>query len=495
MSRITLAPSVLIRGWTQLGARYLPFADAATVELPLRRLCRLGLFQVSVAMATTLLAGTLNRVMIVELNVPASLVALMVSLPLLVAPFRALIGYRSDVHRSVLGWRRVPFLWFGSMLQFGGLAIMPFALILLSGDTNGSVASARTIAALAFILVGAGAHTTQTAGLALATDLAPERVRPRAVALLYVMLLIGMVGSALAFGQLLAPFSQLRLIKVIQGAAVVTMVFNMIALWKQEPRAPRVSTLPREADAPASLRAGVESSATGFRVAWQSLAKTGQTMRLLVSVGLGAAAFGMQDVLLEPYGGQILHLGVGATTALTALMAAGSLVAFALSARLLERGADPLRLASMGLVVGVFAFSAVIFAAPLESASLFRVGTTGIGFGSGLFGVGTLLTAMGLNAKADNGLALGAWGAVQATLGGVAVLSGGLIRDAVATLAARGALGEAMSAPFVSYSVVYHVEIALLFATLIAIGPLVKPLGAARAARQPQPFGLSDLPG
>ena len=487
MSRLTLAPSVLIRGWTQVGARYLPFADAATTELPLSRLCRLGLFQVSVAMATTLLAGTLNRVMIVELGVPASLVALMVSLPLLIAPFRALIGHRSDVYESVLGWRRVPFIWFGSLLQFGGLAIMPFALILLSGDTNGTVAAARTIAALAFLLTGAGAHTTQTAGLALATDLAPERVRPRVVALLYVLLLIGMVGSALAFGQLLSPFSQLRLIKVIQGAAVLTMLLNMVALWKQEPRRRRDSIVAAPAEAP--------STPAGFRDAWRALAKSGQAIRLLVAVGLGAAAFGMQDVLLEPYGGQILHLGVGATTALTALMAAGSLGAFAVSARALEQGADPLRIASMGLVIGVFAFSAVIFAAPLESALLFRTGTVGIGFGSGLFGVGTLLTTMGLNTRADNGLALGAWGAVQATLGGVAVLAGGLIRDTVATLAARGALGEAMSAPFVSYSVVYHVEIALLFATLIAVGPLVKPLGAARGAQRPQRFGLADLPG
>ena len=103
-------------------------------DLPLARLLRLSLFQVSVGMAMVLLIGTLNRVMIVELGVPAWLVALMVSLPLLFAPFRALLGFRSDTHRSVLGWRRVPYIWFGTLLQFGGLAIMPFALLVLSGD-------------------------------------------------------------------------------------------------------------------------------------------------------------------------------------------------------------------------------------------------------------------------------------------------------------------------------------------------------------------------
>jgi BCD family chlorophyll transporter-like MFS transporter len=128
----------LVVTWTGLGPRFLPFADAATPDLPLSRLLRLSLFQVSVGMALVLLVGTLNRVMIVELGVPASLVAVMVSLPVLFAPLRALIGFRSDNHRSALGWRRVPFIWKGTMLQFGGLAVMPFALLVLSGGGNAS---------------------------------------------------------------------------------------------------------------------------------------------------------------------------------------------------------------------------------------------------------------------------------------------------------------------------------------------------------------------
>ena len=227
-----------VRNLTRVSARWLPFADAATPELPLGRLLRLGLFQVSVGMSMALLAGTLNRVMIVELNVSAALVATMLSLPLLLAPFRALVGFRSDVHVSVLGWRRVPYLWFGTLLQFGGLAIMPFALILMNAERPDQRITGMIGGALAFLLVGAGAHTTQTAGLALATDLADAERRPRVVALLYLMLLLGMVGAALAFGELLRDFSNTRLAQVVQGAAVVTMVLNAIALWKQEPRSP-----------------------------------------------------------------------------------------------------------------------------------------------------------------------------------------------------------------------------------------------------------------
>jgi BCD family chlorophyll transporter-like MFS transporter len=112
--------------------KLLPFSDAASADLPLGQLLRLSLFQISVGMATVLLLGTLNRVMIVELGVPATIVAFMVAIPVLIAPFRAALGFKSDHYRSAIGWKRIPFIWFGSLWQMGGLAIMPFALIILS---------------------------------------------------------------------------------------------------------------------------------------------------------------------------------------------------------------------------------------------------------------------------------------------------------------------------------------------------------------------------
>ena len=122
----------LISNWSRLGSRFLPFADAATPDIPLTRLLRLSLFQVSVGMALVMLIGTLNRVLIVELKVPVSLVSIMISIPLIFAPFRAVIGFRSDIHQSALGWKRVPYIWMGTLVQFGGFAIMPFSLLVLS---------------------------------------------------------------------------------------------------------------------------------------------------------------------------------------------------------------------------------------------------------------------------------------------------------------------------------------------------------------------------
>lgn len=473
------ASDIVVRGIVALGPRFLPFADVATKDLPFGRLLRLSLFQISVGMAIVLLSGTLNRVMIVELGVASWLVALMVSIPLVFAPLRALIGHRSDNHRSFLGWRRVPYIWIGTLLQFGGLAIMPFALLILSGDTHGPVIVGHISAALAFLLVGAGLHTVQTAGLALATDLAPSNMRPRIVAFLYVMLLLGMIASAIGFGALLADFSQIKLIQVIQGAAVVTMALNLVALWKQEPRDPS--------------RTAHQKERQSLSEAWRNMSATDGAIRLLVVVGLGTAAFSMQDILLEPYGGEILKLSVGATTMLTALLATGSLCGFALAGRLLTRGHDPYRLAANGVLIGVVAFSAVIFASPLESSTLFRCGTVLIGFGGGLFAVGTLIAAMAMADKLPAGLVIGAWGGVQATAAGLAIALGGAMRDGVSALAIKGALGPALTSAATGYSVVYHFEIALLFITLIAIGPLIRLSNVARHKSETR-FGLAELP-
>ncbi|NBD96477.1 MAG: MFS transporter [Gammaproteobacteria bacterium] len=472
----------LAQAWSRIGPGMLPFADAASKELPLPRLLRLSLFQVSVGMAVVLLTGTLNRVMIVELGVSAWIVALMISLPLVFAPFRALIGFRSDTHRSFLGWRRVPFIWFGSLMQFGGLAIMPFALLVLSGDGNGPIWIGTAGAALAFLLTGAGLHTTQTAGLALAGDLAPEASRPRVVALLYVMLLLGMVLSALLFALILADFSQVLMIRVIQGAALATMILNGVALWKQEIRDPARTAKSRPRPA--------------FSAAWRELMSQPHMRRFLLALGLGTAAFSMQDILLEPYGAEVLGLSVGATTFLTALLAGGALAAFAVAARALSRGSDPFRLAAVGILVGIVAFTTVILAAPMESGLMFRIGSALIGFGGGLFAVTTLTAAMSMAGTSDNGILLGAWGAVQATAIGVGVAVGGALRDVVAGMALNGQLGAALNGPATAYGFVYQLEIILLFITLAIAGPLAKPWQHEKSVAATQKrLGLDQLPG
>lgn len=443
----------IIETWVQFGPRFLPFADVATDDLPLSRLLRLSLFQVSVGIILVLLVGTLNRVMIVELQVPASLVAVMISLPLLFAPFRALIGYRSDTHRSQLGWRRVPYMWMGTLLQFGGLSMMPFALLVLSGGGQSSNAPAwigQLGAAVSFLLVGAGLHMTQTVGLALANDLVKEESQPKVVGLMYVTMLVGMIASALIFGELLSEYSPGRLIQVIQGAALLTMVLNVVALWKQECRD--------------RARVAAKEITASFSESWQVFSQGNHAMRRLLAVGLGTMAFTMEDILLEPYGGEILNMSVGATTTLTATLAIGGLCGFGLASHVLAKGYDAFRMAMNGALVGLPAFLAVILAAPLGSPTVFAIGILLIGFGSGLFGHGTLTATMRFAPKKQSGLALGAWGAVQATAAGTAIALGGIIRDLASPV-----VGAASG-----YIVVYIIEIILLLAAIFIMLPLVK---------------------
>ena len=477
------------RWFTAHGTRFMPFADAASPELPMARLLRLSLFQVVIGMVTALLVGTLNRVMIVELQVPAWWVALAVAIPMVFAPLRTLIGYRSDTHPSALGLRRIPYMWTGTLLLFGGLSIMPFALLLLSEPEAANLWVGQLGAGLAFILVGAGIQVTQTAGMALANDLATDDKRPRVVALLYSMLLVGMIASSAVFGWLLSDFSPQKLIQLVQGCAVMVAVMNLAALWKQEARGAKRGR--REAG--------------GFASSWRALMAQPQMRRFLWTLALGTFAFNMQDIVLEPYAAEILKLDVGATSALTALSAGGALLAFLLSARWLSGGMHACRLASLGVLLGLPAFAMVIFSGALEAAWMFRIGVGLIGFSGGLFSVGMLITAMGTAADGSplghlGGLVIGTWGAVQATSAGAAMALGGALRDGVSALAMSGALGEVLVTPITAYSFVYHLEMYLLFVVLVALGPMLRASRlAARAQAQkssnPQPFGLAQLPG
>ena len=469
----------------QIAPRYLPFADVATDDVPLSRLLRLSLFQVTVGMALVLMVGTLNRVMIVELGVAASLVAVMISLPLVFAPFRALIGFKSDTFVSALGWRRVPFIWKGTMWQFGGFAIMPFALLVLSGYGE-AVDAPRWIglcsAGLAFLLVGAGLHTVQTVGLALATDLVRPEDQPKVVGLMYVMLLLGMVGAAFVYGALLENYSPGRLIQVIQGTAVVTIALNLIALWQQEPRDRARAREMRE-----------RTETPRFSDSWRRFMRYDGALRLLVVIGLGTFAFGMADVLLEPYGGQVLSMSVAETTRLTAVLAGGSFLGFGLASRLLGRGGSAVRLARTGALIGIPGFALIILAAQSGNLAAFIAGTFAVGFGAGLFGHGTLTATIRRAPKDQVGLALGAWGAVQATAAGIGVALGGVMRDIVVSLPIAQAYSAA--APYLAVFTLEAVVLVLALLAALSLRPLDRAPGGAIFSPRMSSAGHGDGPG
>ena len=450
----------ILRRIAGIAPRYFPFADVATEDVPLSQLLRLSLFQITVGMALVLLVGTLNRVMIVELAVPASLVAGMLALPLLFAPFRTLIGFKSDQHKSALGWKRVPFIWKGTMYQFGGFAIMPFALLVLSGQGYAEDAPrwlGLASAALAFLLVGAGLHMVQTIGLALATDLVKKEDHPKVVGLMYVMLLFGMVFAALVYGALLDPYTPGRLIAAIQGTAVATIFLNLIALWKQEARnRERAMAMQTARDIP-------------FREAWSNLTSSPGTMRLLIVIGCGTFGFGMADVLLEPYGGQALGFSVAQTTRLTALLATGTLVGFGVASRVLAGDYPAEMLGRIGAAIGIPGFAAIILSSAYIGAPLFLLGTFATGLGAGLFSHATLTATIRRAPANQTGLALGSWGAVQATCAGIGVALAGAVRDILVSSTPSTGLS-----PETPYNAVFMIEIAFLALAVLLAMPLAR---------------------
>lgn len=460
-----------VRKITAFSLKYLPFADAATEAVPLSRLLRLSLFQVTVGMALVLMVGTLNRVMIVELSVPATLVGAMLALPLVFAPFRALIGFKSDNFKSALGLRRLPYIFKGTMLQFGGFAIMPFALLVLSGYGKAAEAPqwiGQVAAALAFLLVGAGVHIVQTVGLALATDLVEEQEQPKVVGLMYVSLLTGMIVSAFTYGALLENYSPLRLVQVIQGSAVLTVLLNFFAMWKQEARNRVRGNAKREAE-------------PNFSQAWAKLAERPGMIRLLAIIAFGTAGFGMADVLMEPFGGQVLQMSVAETTRLTVYLALGTLVGFTMASRWLGRGARPIDIAIYGALVGVPAFGFVVLSAELLSVAVLIGATLAAGFGAGLFGHGTLTATMRSAPREQIGLSLGAWGAVQTTSAGISIAVGGVLRDSLQA----STQGVHSSAPYVP---VFILEIGLLVLALL----LAFPMFGRNAAASDKPKAAQD---
>ena len=467
----------------KISKNILPFSDAGSTNFSLFQLLRLSLFQISVGMATVMLAGTLNRVMIVELLVPASLVAVMIAIPVLIAPLRTFYGHKSDTYKSFIGWKRIPYMWFGSLFQFGGLAIMPFAIIILSGDqTVGPSWAGEVLVAIAFLFTGIGMHITQTVGLALAADRATKENRPRVVALLYFMFLFGMGISAVVIGILLADFSKLRLIQVVQGSAVLTLFLNLVAVWRQEQ---------------IIINNQKNDKSEKFFLSWKKFISDRKTNSLIWVVFWGTLAFSMQDVLLEPYGGQILGLSVSETTNLTGVWALGALLGLALAANNSKKTVSSVSNAMTALLIGIVGFSAIIFSSPMQFPFLYFLGTLFIGFGTGLFSVSLLIIAMALSSKTNlgSGFILGSWGAAQAIGAGLGIAVGGILRDVVNKIALSGYLGSTFENNSIGYIFVYHLEILFIFITLIALGMLSQEINKRKIKDHAQKsFGLTEIP-
>lgn len=380
---------------------------------------RLGLFQLGLGLSLAPLTGTLNRVLIAELGIPASMVGFLLAIHFFVSPIRAIMGFRSDKQRAEGRWR-TPYVVLGAMLTYGGLACAPFALLILGPDSRLPFGVASIVCAVIFLVYGIGVNIVETMFLALVSDITPPKGRGRVLVVMWMMLVIGTIISALFVGQLLIEYNPFRLIQVLQGTAMAFVTLTAIALWRQEKLRPDGSLI---SDIP------VMRIRLSFGQSLRRLSSLTELRWIFLLLFLATGAFATHDVLLEPYGAQILSLSVSQTTELTVFWGLAMLVAIGFSGIAMQRGRTALLLVTLGCGAGALGFLLICIASNGALATLFRSGVTLMGLGRGLFVVGSLALVLNMTRTINAGFLLGLWGVVQALAQGVGTISGGVVRD------------------------------------------------------------------
>ena len=407
---------------------------------------RMGLVQTALGAIVVLTTSTMNRVMVVELALPAMLPGALVAFHYTLQFLRPRWGYGSDGG----GRRRTPWIVGGmAALAIGG-AGSSLATALMT--TNLLAGIALGILAFAFIGVGVGAAGTSLLAM-LATHVEASR-RGAAATIVWMMMIAGFVITTITAGHFLDPFTVWRLVAVTSAVSLIAFVLAVIAVWGIENDSARVA-ISETAAAPKPP----------FRQALGEVWSDAQARRFTIFVFVSMLAYSMQDLILEPFAGLVFGLTPGETTKLSGVQNGGVfcgmlLVALVGSAGL---GIGSLRawtvagcLASAVALLGLIAAGASGPPWPLKP-TVFALGAA-----NGAFAVAAIGSMMGLAAsgtKSREGVRMGLWGAAQAIAFGIGGFAGAVLSDLFRALGAD---------TVVAYTTVFGGE-ALLFAAAAAM--------------------------
>ncbi len=419
---------------------------------------RLGLAQTALGAIVVLMTSTINRVMVVELALPAVVPGLLVASHYAVQIFRPAWGYGSDV-----GGRRTPWI-------VGGMATLAIGAI---GAAVGTALAANSlplglsVAAVAFLLVGIGAGAAGTSVLALlASRVAPGR-RAAAASVVWMMMILGFAVSAPLAGHFLDPFSNARLIEVTSTVAAVAFVMSALAVWGVEDKAEATNAAQGAAHRASSSFAGALAEV------WREPAARRFTTFIFVSM----LAYGAQELLIEPFAGLVFGMTPGSTTKLAGLQHSGvlagmigvAIAATAIGGRIL----GSLRLWTMAGCAASAASLAGIAAIGLFALGpdAFRAGVFALGLSNGVYAVAAIGSMMGLagaGTASREGTRMGLWGAAQAIAYGTGGVAATVLVD----------LGRGLGAtPLLAYALVFGLEAALfLVATALARSSAPRPV-------------------
>ena len=403
---------------------------------------RLGLIQAALGSVVVLVTSTLNRVMIVELALPAIVPGMLVALHYVVQVLRPRMGYGSDV-----GGRRTPFVVGGMALMSAGAVGAAAAVGLMATQ----LWLGLVLAFVAFLAVGVGVGSAGTALLTLVASSVVARRRGPAATIMWLMMILGIAVTAIVAGKMLEPFSTGRLFLVVAAVALGAFLVSGLAIWGVEGR-------PGRDPHPNPLPEG--EGAAGFLVALAGVWREGRVRRFAVFVFVSMLAYSSQELVIEPFAGAVFGLTPGQSTGLTGLHHGGVLLGMAAVAVLsFGFGGLNMRAWTVGGCLGsAVAILAVAGCGLMGPAWSLRPAVFVLGAANGAFAIAAIGSMMGLASEGREGRAgtrVGLWGAAQALAFGAGGLFGTGLSDV-----ARAVLGD----PALAYGAVFVCEAALFVA-------------------------------
>ncbi len=405
-----------------------------------RKRLQLGLIHTAVAITLVPFTSTLNRVMIYEMGLAATIVTLLVALPYFFSPIQVAVGSYAD-HHPVLGLRRTPYIALGLVMCVGGAFLAPLAVRLI--QAQGWSFATLALSAAAFGSWGMGYNFASVSYLSLASEIDPQG-RSRTISTMFFMMILGIIFTAIAVGRIVDPYSPAALQRAFQMVGLVALGTGLVGLAGLEPRL--------TADAPAEQR-----------YSWRQMAGTvagnPQARFFFVYLVILLAALLGQDVLLEPFGAQALDLSVQATTRITSIwgvcMLAALMAASWFQTRFSKRGVA--RVGAWGALVG---FVAIAATGLIASPALFYGGIVVLGLGTGLSTVSNLSLMLDMTTPQNVGLYIGAWGMANAISRLIGQVLSGAVRDAISV---------GLGSPLGGYIVVFLAEALFLFVSVLML--------------------------
>ena len=383
---------------------------------------RLGLVQASLGAIVVLMTSTLNRVMVVELALPAILPGALVALHYLVQVSRPRMGHGSDQ-----GERRTPWIIGGMAMLAAGATSATLATIWMQD----SPVLGMLMAFAGFVMIGLGVGAAGTSLLVLLAMRVADERRAAAATAVWLMMIVGFAVTAGTAGKLLDPYTPTRLLGVTLTVCALALVVTLIALFRLE------NDPGDELDddaAPATSHAVVP-----FRDALAEVWQESAARQFTIFIFISMLAYSAQDLILEPFAGTVFGFTPGESTSLSGVQHGGVLVGMLLVAlvgsRFAKGRAGSLRLWCVGgCLASALALAGLAVAGHVGPPWPLKANVFLMGAANGAFSIAAIGQMMRLATRgraSREGVRMGLWGAAQA----IAFGFGGLIGTAASDIA------------------------------------------------------------